>query len=609
MDKKRIGKYIINSLVCLALMNVLFYATGSEGISFPDTPFTLKSLVCAVLIFVAQYIGGCPFFHRKNLVSLFVMGWWYLYLLYKFFLMNSVNAPCDGTEIIAGMGGAASFIMGQFLCEKYAQKKIAFIFLDVVQFLFCLPPVLSLIHYSLYGTLITYEEAVALHNTNFRESYEWIITYMGPLYAFMTVLVLGGIFLLINKMRTFCLSHSVNEIDSRNDINYGESMEHDGGKKPPVLILSLALTLAVSILPWNMWLQTDFVAPYFKAVRYSMGLSQYYRNIEAKKDSIAISDAAPVTSSSHTIIMVIGESATRDKMKAFTPDYKYDDTPWLSQQLNNPNFIVFKNAYACQSLTQQVLESALTEKSAYNDKEFLDSVNIIDIAKKKGYKTYWITNLGYNNNESSFFNVASRADVLLNTGDDDDHSMLAELSKINPQENNLIILHGNGSHAAYKERYPKEKAVFAESDAAKAKEAEYANSIRYTDEFLQAIYDYGRAKLNLQVMLYFSDHGEHMRTGHTPNDQNFVKVRIPMFIYLGDEYLKNNKAKAEVLMGRKDTFFTNDMMYNTLSGIMNAESNFYIPHEDLTNPAYDFTADTLWTFGNTIKVSEDPAFK
>jgi len=42
---------------------------------------------------------------------------------------------------------------------------------------------------------------------------------------------------------------------------------------------------------------------------------------------------------------------------------------------------------------------------------------------------------------------------------------------------------------------------------------------------------------------------------------------------------------------------------------MNAESNYYISNEDLTNPAYNFTADTLWTFGNTIKVSEDPFLK
>ena len=586
MNRKKIGTYIINSIICSVLMNILFYTTtGNSSISF-NLIFTAESLICGLLIFIAQFIARCPLFHKKWAPSLFITGWWYIYVLYKFMFIDA-GPTSHENEIIAGMGGAASFMMGQFLLEKYTNKKALLYLLDVLQFIYCLPPILSLVHYHLYGTLITYEEATAIRNTNVRESLEWIMTYMGPLYISLVTIALAGLFLLINRLRTL------------------PSSQHTEDRKPPVLIASIGITLAVSLLPWNMWGQTDFVGPYLKAVRYSMGLSQYYRNIEAKKDSIAISDDVPVTQSPHTIIMVIGESATRNKMKAYTPDYKYDDTPWLSQQLNNPNFIIFNNAYACQSLTQQVLESALTEKSAYHEKDFLDSMNIIDIAKKKGYKTYWITNLGKNNNESSFFNVASRADYLLNTGNDDDHSMLAELSQINPQENNLVILHGNGSHAAYKERYPKEKAVFTED----SKEAEYANSIRYTDEFLQAIYEYAKNNLNLQVMLYFSDHGEHMRTGHTPNDQNYVKVRIPMFIFLGDEYLKNNSSKSKILMGRKNTFFTNDMMYNTLSGIMNAESNYYISNEDLTSPAYDYTADTLWTFGNTIKVSEDPFLK
>ena len=82
-----------------------------------------------------------------------------------------------------------------------------------------------------------------------------------------------------------------------------------------------------------------------------------------------------------------------------------------------------------------------------------------------------------------------------------------------------------------------------------------------------------------------------------------------MFLYLGNEYQKNNPTKAKILQDRVNTFFTNDMLYNTLSGIINAESNYYIPNEDLTNPAYNYTADDLWTFGNTIKVSEDTLLK
>lgn len=519
--------------------------------------------------------------------GLLVAGWWYTYLLYQYIVMKPDADSLFYGGLIAGTMGAVAFILLQQLCEKHIKKAKAFWCLDIMQFIYCLPPVFSIIHYHLYGSPITYEEATALHNTNFREAAEWLMTYIDPLYLMLLITAMVIAILLIHKLRF----HQLQCIEDN--------------QQPPLSVLTRWGVLAVSLVACYGWAQTDFVAPYLKAVRYSIGLSQYYRNIEAKQDSIAISNADPVLQRPHTIIMVIGESATRDKMKVYTPDYRYDDTPWLSQQANNPDFIIFRNAYACQSLTQQVLESALTEKSAYHDRDFLDSMNIIDIAKKKGYKTYWITNLGKNNNESSFFNVASRADTLLNTGKDDDHSMLGELAKINPQENNLVILHGNGSHAAYKERYPRDRAVFAED----TREAEYANSIRYTDEFLQAIYEYGRDKLNLQVMLYFSDHGEHMRTGHTPNDQNFVKVRIPMFLYLGNEYRKNNPTKTKILQNRVNTFFTNDMLYNTLSGIINAESNYYIPNEDLTNPAYNYTADDLWTFGSTIKVSEDTLLK
>ncbi|ORT99993.1 putative membrane-associated, metal-dependent hydrolase [Anaerovibrio sp. JC8] len=518
---------------------------------------------------------------------LLVAGWWYAYVLYQYLFIKADTSAVFYSGLMAGTMGAAAFILLQFLCERYIKKPGAFWCLDIMQFIYCLPPLFSIIHYQLYGSLITYDEATAIHNTNFREALEWLLTYVGPLYTIMLGAVMVGSIVLIHKLRSLLMENS----------------QYNG--QPPLLILTVTGMLAVSLMAGYSWLQTDFMAPYAQAVRYSMGLSQYYRNMEGQKDNIVISNPAAVTQSPHTIIMVIGESATRDRMKAYTPSDPFDDTPWLSRQIDNPDFIIFNNAYACQSLTQQVLESALTEKSAYNGKDFLNSMNIIDVAKKKGYKTYWITNLGRDNNESSFFNVAARADVLINTGKHDDHSMIGELASINPQESNLIILHGNGSHAAYKERYPKDKALFTDS----TREAEYANSIRYTDEFLQAVFEYGRKNLNLQVMLYFSDHGEHMGTGHTPNDRDFVKVRIPMFIYLAPEYQSNNPAKYGLLKDRKDTFFTNDMMYNTLSGIMNAESGFYEAQEDLSSPAYNFTPETLWTFGKAIRVSEDPNLK
>lgn len=61
----------------------------------------------------------------------------------------------------------------------------------------------------------------------------------------------------------------------------------------------------------------------------------------------------------------------------------------------NYNFILFNHAYTSRCQTVPALERALTEKNQYNNKEFNQSVTVIDIAKKAGYETYWFSNQGY----------------------------------------------------------------------------------------------------------------------------------------------------------------------------------------------------------------------
>ena len=55
--------------------------------------------------------------------------------------------------------------------------------------------------------------------------------------------------------------------------------------------------------------------------------------------------------------------------------------------------------------------------------------------------------------------IASRADCVYRENAEYDDNMLKFLTQINPDENNLIVFHGNGSHASYVARYPAEDAV------------------------------------------------------------------------------------------------------------------------------------------------------
>ena len=60
------------------------------------------------------------------------------------------------------------------------------------------------------------------------------------------------------------------------------------------------------------------------------------------------------------------------------------------------------------------------------------------------------------------------------------------------------------------------------------------------------------------------------------------------------------------MLSRKDDFYTNDMIYNTLCGILNAESNYYDAGEDFSGKDYKYRLDDLWTFGKEVKVDGDP---
>lgn len=105
-------------------------------------------------------------------------------------------------------------------------------------------------------------------------------------------------------------------------------------------------------------------------------------------------------------------------------------------------------------------EHALTESSFYNDKKFNESVSIVDIAKKAGYKTYWFSNQGHCwVADTPITLVAETADVAKWTNqniqtDPYDESLLGFLDLVNPNENNFIILHLMGSHIEYRNRYP-----------------------------------------------------------------------------------------------------------------------------------------------------------
>ena len=189
-----------------------------------------------------------------------------------------------------------------------------------------------------------------------------------------------------------------------------------------------------------------------------------------------------------------------------------------------------------------------------------------------------------------------------------DEEVVSQLNAIKPDKNNFIVIHLWGSHYQYKTRVPK---LFADKNLKKIKKPyeDYKLSLLYTDEILKQIYEYANKNLNLSVMMYFSDHGEDMKYKHVNNPFYWSMARVPVWIYLSPSYVNNYPESIEILRKHKKKVFTNDLIFDTMHGLLQVKSNYYSPEFDLSNLKYRLTLESAKTMWGKRKVSDDPAWK
>ena len=490
---------------------------------------------------------------------------------------------------------------------------------------FLLIPLTELIYYCMTWHCLSPASLMAIYLTNWHEAREFLRAMIG-IPNLLLICAAIGLFL-----RFFYKSHV--KFLRRLTLNT---------EKTSAAAISLIFSFAALIFYVP---QTSMAGLYKTVTDYAAQTQLYSKNREKRLADLKISTQNDLDG---TIILVIGESASRDYMHAYNQNFPFDNTIWLEKQCvmrnaqcvikslpdnakinpdyeetpeNTPNltptdgkFINFSNAYAAWTQTVPVLQRALTEQSQYNDKEFFESVSIIDAARKAGYKTYWFSNQGrYGEFDSAITLVAKTADVSEWTDDSFDFSELEDeillkfFDKVNPAEKNFIVFHLMGSHIYYNSRYPRrfKKWVTKDGSGMMLAAPSYANSILYTDFVLSKIFDYAKANLNLQAMIYFSDHGEDLEISHNPDVFRFEMLRIPMFMYFSPAYEKNFPDRVATLEKNREKYFTNDLIYDTFCGLINAKSNRYDAGQDFSSEEYRFTRETLTTMLGQHKLTED----
>ena len=458
-------------------------------------------------------------------------------------------------------------------------------------------PLVQYIYYCTVWHCLSPASLMALYLTNYRESLDYIQSNIGVLPA-LAILAGLGAFLY------FCY---------RCHLRLASELEDDttaGRMGALALLVAASMWVLYTYLP-----QSSIASLWFDVDTYVKQTQEYGLGHDERLQSLAIDQSTSLAAKAPgTVIFVIGESASRNYMKAYTPSFPYEDTPWLSSQAESDNFLIFHHAYASWSQTVPVLQRALTEQSQYNGKEFFNSASIIDVAKKAGYETWWFSNQGrYGQYDSAITLVAKTADHAewtddsYNFTDKYDEALLPYLSQLDPTKNNFVVLHVMGSHIYYNNRYPSAFSKFAtaEGESTVTSTESYANSILYTDYILSQVFAYAQKNLNLQAMVYFSDHGENLQISHNPDVFSFDMVRIPMFIYLSPAYQQALPGRTQTLRDHREEYFTNDMLYDTVCGLLNAPSNRYEPYQDFSSRSYAYNRENLTTMLGQRKLTED----
>ena len=609
----------------------LYYYLGEVfyiDIGQPAAPqyFLLPLPATIALLWLIQFAARTDIFSRPMLPNLLTgLAWLVTFpLLYTWTYQRQWFMSLIYYDFAVG---TAIFILLTSAEVLLAKSRLAAASMSLLNLFFWLIPLVELVYYCLTWHCLSPASLMAIYLTNWHEAGEFLRAMIGLPNLLIIFAVLGLLLRLAFKAH----------------VNFGRRLPPLDTERTAAAAIALICSLAALI---HYAPQTSMAGLWKTVTDYAAQTQLYSQGRDARLADLTIdAEQTLAAKAPGTVIFVIGESASRDYMHAYNPAFPFDDTPWLESKLNellttpalpndakiNPDykstpdntprltsaagkFIIFKNVYASWTQTVPVLQRALTEQSQYNDKEFFESVSIVDVARKAGYKTYWFSNQGrYGEFDSAITLVAKTADVSEWTDDTFDFSDLEDevllrfFENINPQENNFIVFHLMGSHIYYNSRYPRrfKKWVTADGTGMMLAAPSYANSILYTDFVLSKIFDYATQNLNLQAMIYFSDHGEDLEISHNPDVFRFEMLRVPMFIYLSPEYEATFPDRTTTLENHHAGYFTNDMFYDTFCGLINAPSNRYDAGQDFSSATYRFNRDTLTTMLGQHKLTED----
>lgn len=584
--------------VLLYIISYLYYLNVSHGLGHKAEFLQLRRfLPCAILAILPSALAQIQLTNNLLITSLIVGLAWIITYPLLYWLTYHKNSTDFGFHFDTVFG---LYIIGWLSALKILViyfnifPTVLLTFLATIEFLILLLPVAQWIFYLLYKSCIDENSMMMLQETHYNEIIEFFKSFSIPVNLLLFILPasLYGIMVYLNIT-------ALSNVPIDMNIYY--------------LAAIIAITIFLTIYLWKkgkgVFVRTGIVELYLDVKEYFETTKLYVQNMNKRLKDLEVTPTHPNFSKPSTILLIIGESESRDYMSAFS-ECEYDTTPWLKAQKEDSHFLFFPNSYSCIAHTVSCLERALTEFNQYNDKQFYSSCSIIDIAHKAGYTTHWYSNQGHLGCADTPVTLVANTSGIAKWTKQNlnqvqyDESLLDYLDEIDSQKNNFVVIHLKGNHFNFINRYPPEFTKWGKPGKYDLI-LNYLNSIAYTDSILEKIHNYASKNLNLQALLYFSDHGTLPDKRRSPNFDGFGTVRIPMFAYFSDEYIQKNNEIYQTLSENQHRYFTNDLAYDLMCSIFNIKSNHFDETNSLASPKYKFTREMLTTDLGKMYIKND----
>ena len=366
--------------ISMAILYVWYPAVGVTDLGNWDHGLR-NALAGVIFVFAAQLVTGRSLFHpswRPGLVIFYLWLAAFSYIQAKSGGNWGIRVETLNNDVLTLMPVLVLTFLFEYigsLCHK--ARGILGIFNFLLIGYLSLSVFVYMTYYRIFGAGFTSTDMISVLLTNSKEAMEFLQSHLG----FGTLALILAAFILYMAFIGYLIIK-------------GSAAGKNGKVPSPVMVrkVVMAVLIIAALVTIAHWIPRIFPAwPYHVAHKYLVGakaaMAKHDENLKKFRFVGGTPEKLP-----GAVIVVIGESANRDHMKAFNPDYLAETTPWLSKEKENGNFYLLKNTYSCYPLTEKALSMFLTNINQYNDRDREEMITITDVANKAGYITYFISN-------------------------------------------------------------------------------------------------------------------------------------------------------------------------------------------------------------------------